>query len=341
MLTVSRMTPRPVELPAACRRAYENELRAPTFLSQKARAEVIVPRVLRAREQTGGGMFVVRVLAPAQRAEALDAAFEAGEMAAVSWTDWEAGTVRYELYAPDRAEADRQAAELRSVLDSTGQAGESVTVEELPDQDWQESWKAFFHWERVSPRLAVTPPWETPEVGSEVRVIRIDPGMSFGTGRHPTTRACLGWLDRLADTHAAAGFCDVGSGSGILAIGASLLGYTPVAAVECDAVAVESARRNLEANSVGHLSIDTADIDAWTEGRTFAVVAANMIAGRLIRHAPAVACRVASAPGSSLILAGAMADQYAGVAAAYTALGLREQARRDDPPWVSAVFIRP
>lgn len=286
-------------------------------------------------------MFVVCALAPAQRADVLDAVFENRELQVASWTDWEAATVRYEMFLDREDDARDRAVQLRDALAAAGSDDVPVTVEALPDRDWQEAWKSYFHWEQVSPRLAVTPPWETPEVGPEVSVIRIDPGMSFGTGRHPTTRACLRWLDRLAATHAASGFCDVGCGSGILAIGAARLGYSPLAAVEHDAVAVESALRNLEANDVRDLAVATADIDTWDDPRTFGVVAANMVAGRLVRHAPAIARRVASAPGSALIVAGAMADQYADVASAYAALGLHEQDRCDDPPWVSAVLRRP
>ena len=287
-------------------------------------------------------MHVIRMEARAAQAEALDVFFEEREESDLTaWVDWEAQTVRYEIYVGDAAAVAARVSDVNAALAAAGHGEVVAVASELPDCDWQDAWKSFFHWERVSPRLAVTPPWETPDVSADVSVIRIDPGMSFGTGRHPTTRACLRWLDALATKRAAgAGFCDLGCGSGILAIGAAMLGYRPVVAMDHDPVAVEYAARNLAVNGIEGADVCEADVETWDDPRTFYVVAANMVSRRLALYAEQVTRRVAMEPGAALILAGAMTDQYAEVAAAYEAQGLRELERCEDPPWVSAVFVR-
>jgi ribosomal protein L11 methylase PrmA len=111
--------------------------------------------------------------------------------------------------------------------------------------------------------------------------------------------------------------------------------------MDYDPVAAGCAKENLEANGIAGVDVQAADIERWPDTRTFGVVAANMESVRLIRYAEAVARRVSGAPGSVLILAGALTGQYAGVVAAYEAQGLRERDRAESPPWVSAVFTRP
>jgi ribosomal protein L11 methyltransferase len=81
-----------------------------------------------------------------------------------------------------------------------------VECAELERQDWSESWKRFFHTERVSPRLVVKPSWERYDAGPGALVIELDPGLSFGTGQHATTRACMRFLDTLAGAGAPGSF---------------------------------------------------------------------------------------------------------------------------------------
>jgi ribosomal protein L11 methyltransferase len=129
-----------------------------------------------------------------------------------------------------------------------------VRLEPLRGEDWAESWKRHFHPIRVTERLIVTPTWEDIS-DSEVDVIRLDPGMAFGLGDHPTTRGCLQMLERMADTRwdsdAPFATADVGCGTGILAIRAVQLGMGPVEAFDTETDAIRSARENAERNGVG------------------------------------------------------------------------------------------
>ncbi|MEM8857477.1 MAG: 50S ribosomal protein L11 methyltransferase [Chloroflexota bacterium] len=126
----------------------------------------------------------------------------------------------------------------------------------IDDEDWSSSWKQ--HWEpsEVGDRFLVYPAWLTPPEDSERLILRLDPGAAFGTGTHPTTQLCLESLEmRLSDLNQEIIVADIGSGSGILSIGAILLGATKVYAVDTDPLAVEAAGSNCHLNSIDVASV--------------------------------------------------------------------------------------
>ncbi|MBW5444913.1 50S ribosomal protein L11 methyltransferase [Cohnella sp. CFH 77786] len=128
-------------------------------------------------------------------------------------------------------------------------AGEyAVSVAQVKDEDWADAWKKYFKPLKVSERLTIKPTWEAYEPGEDEVVIELDPGMAFGTGTHPTTALCLRTLEgavRGGET-----LIDVGTGSGILAIGAVKLGASRVLALDLDPVAVSSATENIKLNAL-------------------------------------------------------------------------------------------
>jgi ribosomal protein L11 methyltransferase len=141
--------------------------------------------------------------------------------------------------------------ELPALPDLQAVAGDAlveVTSTEVPD-DWADRWQDFHEPLLVGGRLWVRPSWEEPRPGTLDLVI--DPGRAFGTGSHPTTRACLELLLALADRGQAEGaLADWGTGSGVLAIAAAKLGYGPVVACDHEPAALEAAGRNAAANGV-------------------------------------------------------------------------------------------
>lgn len=117
---------------------------------------------------------------------------------------------------------------------------------------WAEAWKKFHRPVRIG-RLWVGPPWEQPDAGAIAVVV--DPGQAFGTGAHPTTQLCLGYLLE----HEPSSLLDLGCGSGVLSIAAAKIGYSPVTALDLDGAAIDAARANAEVNGVS-LQIATADV---------------------------------------------------------------------------------
>jgi len=130
-------------------------------------------------------------------------------------------------------------------------AGENaIQTNEVDEEDWATAWKKYYHPVKISGRFTIVPTWEEYEpVESDELIIELDPGMAFGTGTHPTTVMCLQALEKYVkpgDT-----VVDVGTGSGVLSIGAALLGASRVHALDLDQVAVVAAKENIELNHVG------------------------------------------------------------------------------------------
>lgn len=127
-----------------------------------------------------------------------------------------------------------------------------VTMSEVNEEDWATAWKQYYHPVKISNRFTVVPTWEdyTP-VATDELIIELDPGMAFGTGTHPTTVMCLQALEKVVKE--GDDVVDVGTGSGVLSIGAALLGAKAVHALDLDEVAVRSARENIALNKVDNV----------------------------------------------------------------------------------------
>lgn len=154
-------------------------------------------------------------------------------------------------YFPEGLNIDEVIAEVRARIEELKSyeidPGDAViTVRDVSEDDWANNWKQYFKPLRVSEKLTIKPTWEdyTPEPGEEI--IELDPGMAFGTGTHPTTSLCLRTLESIVQDGDEV--IDVGTGSGILAIGACRLGASKVLALDLDPVAVSSATENTRLN---------------------------------------------------------------------------------------------
>ncbi|WP_419959056.1 50S ribosomal protein L11 methyltransferase [Psychrobacillus sp. BM2] len=124
-----------------------------------------------------------------------------------------------------------------------------VTVQEVDEEDWATAWKKYYHPVKISNRFTIVPTWEDYErVNTDELIIELDPGMAFGTGTHPTTVMCLQALEKTVQS--ASSVIDVGTGSGVLSIGAAKLGASKIHALDLDEVAVRSAIENIALNKV-------------------------------------------------------------------------------------------
>ena len=215
-------------------------------------------------------------------------------------------------------------------------AGErpEITVDTVPDKDWNEVWKAHFSPIEVSERLWVCPSWRLGETPPGARVLVLDPGMAFGTGTHATTALCMRAIDRVLATRPGLDVLDVGTGSGILAIAAKLLGAGRVVGTDNDKAAVGVAKENAELNEVAlELSDDPLD---KVRGGPFPLVVANIMSHTLIALAPLLVPHVA--PKGTLLLSGILDFQADDVATAFAAAGLVEKSRELQGEWILLVF---
>jgi ribosomal protein L11 methyltransferase len=207
----------------------------------------------------------------------------------------------------------------------------------VDDADWAEAWKAGYAPQRIG-KIVIVPSWLDEPVSADDIEIRLDPGMAFGTGLHPTTRGCLLLLQGVSPTPATV--LDLGSGSGILGIAALRLGAQRVVALDTDALAVEATGRNADENGVGdRLTARRGTLgDGDQAGPPFPLILANLVAAILIDFAPAIAANLEAS--GTLIASGIIAERAAEVLAAFDAAKLDLVDRLDDGEWVSLRLAR-
>jgi ribosomal protein L11 methyltransferase len=270
-------------------------------------------------------MFELRLMCPESRVESVSDALDALDALSVSVEDADAqtdaeqalfgepgmpppkdGWQRSRIIALFNEESGAsQAAELLKPQDFFADC-QVLGIQVVPDQDWVRLTQSQFAPVEITPEFWIVPTWHEPPAQA-VKVIRLDPGLAFGTGTHPTTRMCLRWIA----AHPPAGtVLDYGCGSGILAIGASKYGAARVVAVDIDDAAVSSTQLNAEANGVA-LSAGLPELAVGT----FDLVLANILATPLKVLAPLLCAHVAA--GGNLVLAGILERQADELIAAY------------------------
>ncbi|HWF75327.1 MAG TPA: 50S ribosomal protein L11 methyltransferase [Solirubrobacteraceae bacterium] len=220
--------------------------------------------------------------------------------------------------------------ELPALPDLRAAAGDAlveVSTSEI-DDDWAERWREFHRPLVLDGRLTVRPPWE-PRGATAIDVV-IDPGQAFGTGAHASTRLCLELMLGVADPGGA--LLDVGCGSGVLAIVAARLGWTPVTAIDYDTASVEAAQANALANGV---ELDVRRLDVRSDELPRApTIAANLLSPLLIAGAP----RIAAAQPRQVIASGILVPEADSVAQAFAAQGLPEAARLTRGEWAALLL---
>jgi len=212
------------------------------------------------------------------------------------------------LFAADAADA----ALIVSLADALGVAASLLHVEALADRPWEREWLRDFRAMRFGRRLWICPRHDTVTAEDAV-VVRLDPGLAFGTGTHPSTALCLAWLDGAAV--AGQDVIDYGCGSGVLAIAALKLGARRAHAFDIDPQALTATRENAAENGVAG-SIAICDRAAQLP-RGCRVLIANILSETLLALAPEIASLVAV--GGSLLLAGLLSGQEPAVASRYAA----------------------
>lgn len=215
-----------------------------------------------------------------------------------------------------------------------------IHVRTVRMQDWAESWKRHFRPLDIDGVLLVQPTWSRRKPRREQKVVKLDPGLSFGTGQHATTRFCLEQVVRLRPQGGASrSLIDMGTGSGILAIAAARLGYSPVVAFDFDPVCVRIARENAELNEVqAQVRLTRTDVTRLPSGRVkqYEVVVANLMYDLLIAARDRILARLK--PAGVLVLAGILESQFEKVARSYRTGGCRLLDAKTDREWRSGAF---
>jgi ribosomal protein L11 methyltransferase len=236
-------------------------------------------------------------------------------------------------------ETDAAATEAATLLLAQPELGATVqALRPVAEQDWVRLTQSQFTPVAVTPQFWIVPSWH--EVPAQAQqVIRLDPGLAFGTGTHPTTRMCLRWIAQQAPALAGQWqqVLDYGCGSGILAIGAALHGARGIDAVDIDPAAVQATEANAQANGV----LLRAGLPALVEGQgagRYPLVLANILATPLKLLAPLLCGHVA--PGGHLVLAGILERQADELKAAY-APHLELQVSDQEDGWILMTGHRP
>ena len=248
---------------------------------------------------------------------ALTLQVEAGAAEAMSEALLDAGAHSVWIDKPDQPSATLCAvidlqldpeAYLRAAAASAGLAATPrYTAAEIADHDWVRTTQAQFAPIEIGERLWIGPSWREPP--ADRIAVRVDPGLAFGTGAHPTTQLVLRFLERRI--RGGEGVLDYGCGSGVLAIAAAKLGAARVDAVDVDAQALETAQDNARINGV---ELQPTLPEGLRAG-VYEIVVSNILAQPLIVLAPVLAARVAQ--GGTLVLAGILESQAAELGAAY------------------------
>lgn len=260
-----------------------------------------------------------------------------------TWFDADRDLARIEYFCPSRAEAAHRLAAMEALVrNHFPDAAWTATTEPLPTENWAEAWKRFFHAEKVSDRLWIKPSWESCAAAPGDIVLEIDPGMSFGTGQHATTRGCLRCMDAIAATLPALRLLDVGCGSGILAIAGARLGFAEIVAIDNDPDAIRVARENAALNGVAAaIDFRVADLAAIDGLPAFDTVVANILAAVLIENTGILSRLVASTASASLILSGILNQQAGDVIAAFESRGFRRHDSIVMGEWTTLWMKRP
>lgn len=252
-------------------------------------------------------------------------------------------TLRAYLPADDNMEARRAEVEVAFSQLPPGLVAETPRFTLVSSTYWAESWKVHYQPIRVGRRLVVVPAWLDPPLKPDDVPLRLDPGMAFGTGTHPTTQLCLAAVE--AYLCPGQRMLDLGTGSGILSIAAAKLAAGPILALDIDAEAVRVARENCAANGVeDQVRVETGSVDEVLASQfgqvEYPLVVANILSSVLIRLFAEGLARLV-APGGSLILSGILEPQVAGIREAGEAQGLQFVAQEQREEWVALVARRP
>ena len=271
---------------------------------------------------TASALWQVSVRATDAREDQLSAQLEERFHApVVVYRDADTGALTLSVYL---AKTPQTPGGLKRVLvDELSLAFDAISIQRLRRENWATSWRRHFKPIQIGGQLLIKPSWSRRLARPGQRVVILDPGLSFGTGQHATTAFCLRRLARSRKKGTRQSFLDIGAGSGILAIAAVKLGYTPAVAFDFDPEAVGAAQQNARKNRViDKLSLRQDDLTTMPDQprRTFDVICANVTYDLLTDRAEKFSRLLA--PDGQLIVAGILDGQFSKVTKSFQRFGL-------------------
>jgi ribosomal protein L11 methyltransferase len=210
-----------------------------------------------------------------------------------------------------------------------------ITLNGVCEEDWANSWKAYYKPIEIGEKIVIVPAWEKYDAPEGKLIVRMDPGMAFGTGSHETTRLVIGLLEKYV--REGQRVLDVGCGSGILAICAAKLGAAECRAYDIDPVAVKVARENVKDSGLDNVKCDVSDLLRGVDrtGGTYDVICANIVADIIIRMTPDIGVFMGE---SSVILAsGIISERADDVIACFEQYGFRIIEKAEENGWCALV----
>ena len=293
-----------------------------------------------ALEEMGASGFVIRD--PADFADFLTQKQGKWDYVDESLLSLREGESSVTFYLPEGEDGQARLSRLEATLarlkglDEGGHWGRlTFTLSQLAEESWQDSWKQHWKPTRVGKSLIVCPSWEEYAPAPGETVIRLDPGMAFGTGTHDSTRLCMA----LAEGLIVGGerVLDLGCGSGILSVTALLLGAESALGVDIDEVAVRACAENAAMNGLAsRANFQKGNLADGVRGR-YDLIFANIVADVILQLAPDLPRLLA--PGGALITSGILSERAGEIEAAFADLGLRTKTKLESGGWAALVVV--
>lgn len=241
------------------------------------------------------------------------------------------------VYLPAERNLSECLSFLKERLTFVGLSDAKIETVGVDEEDWANSWKAYYKPIKVGKKLVIVPAWEKYEPADGELVVRMDPGMAFGTGTHETTRLVLQLLEDY--TKPGCRMLDVGTGSGILAICASKLGAKECRAYDIDPMAVRVARENIRDSGLKNITCDVSDLLKQVDrSRPYDLICANIVADIIIRMTPDVGELMHE--GTVLLASGIIAERAEDVVNCFRSNGFRVVERREDNGWCGLAVMK-
>jgi ribosomal protein L11 methyltransferase len=248
-------------------------------------------------------------------------------------------TVRIVTHIPIDAQTEQRRAALEEGLWHLAQLRQVQlpSVQKVSDREWADAWKRYFSVHRIGRRVVIVPSWRRYKALPDDIIVRLDPGMAFGTGLHPTTRLCTEALE--SAVQGGERTLDLGCGSGILSIVSARLGAGPVLAIDIEPIAAQVAQENVRRNRVARaVTVRAGTLEQARDRAPFDLVVAN-ISFSVLSRLPADLAQLVR-PGGRAILSGVLEERADELVDIWQRAGWRFDCREDDADWTAIRLTR-